>query len=70
MAYDINLIKLNEVLRALKGSTPAADKITYAKIKNSPSEVKMRLCNLYNLIIKSGIYPHQWTTARLTPISQ
>ena len=68
MAYDINLIELNEVLRRLKGSTPAIDKITYAMIKNSPPEVKIRLCNLYNLILKSGIYPHQWKTAMLTPI--
>ena len=42
----INLIELNELFRTLKGSTPTIDKITYATIKNSPPEVKERLCNL------------------------
>ena len=45
MAYDINLIELNEVLRTLKSSTPAINKITYAIIKSSPPEVKIELYN-------------------------
>lgn len=68
MISKIDLFELNEVLKTLKGSTPADDKITYAMVRNSTAEFKYRLCELYNSILESGSFTHQWKTAILTPI--
>ncbi|KAI8126735.1 putative RNA-directed DNA polymerase from transposon X-element [Lucilia cuprina] len=55
-------------MMTLRGSTPARDKITYAMIKHSPHILKERLCQLYNRIMTTGVYPHDWKLAVLTPI--
>lgn len=68
MCEIISLSELNEVLRNAKGTTPSLDKITYSMIKNAPTIFKQRLCNLYNNILESGIYPHDWKVAVLSPI--
>lgn len=55
-------------MRTLKGSTPSRDKITYSMIKSSPVCVKSRICRLYNKILATGTFPHDWKLAILTPI--
>lgn len=37
-------------------------------VKNSPDLLKARLCDLYNSILVSGNFPHDWKTAILSPI--
>ncbi|KAI8125461.1 putative RNA-directed DNA polymerase from transposon X-element [Lucilia cuprina] len=64
----VTIYELNEVMMTLRGSTPARDKITYAMIKHSPHILKERLCQLYNRIMTTGVYPHDWKLAVLTPI--
>ena len=55
-------------MKTLKGSTPARDNITYAMIRNAPDIIKIRLCELYNNILSTGIFPQDWKTAALSPI--
>lgn len=68
LTQEVKVLELNRVLQTLKGSTPSLDKISYPMVKNAPTPVKERLCRLYTLIIKSGLFPHSWKIAVLIPI--
>ncbi|KAI8122407.1 RNA-directed DNA polymerase from mobile element jockey [Lucilia cuprina] len=68
LANEIDITELDDIMRTLKGSTPARDKITYSMIRMAPTELKSRLCRLYNEILAKGVFPQDWKTAILAPI--
>lgn len=68
LLIPIDIHELDETLRNLKGSTPSLDKLTYPMVRNAPLTVKRRLCKLYNIILTSCTFPHDWKTAVLIPI--
>lgn len=55
-------------LQVLKGTTPGDDKITYSMLKSAADSLKNRICSLYNNILRTGIFPHDWKKAILKPI--
>lgn len=64
----VDVSELDETLGTLRGSTPSLDKLTYSMVRNAPFQIKRRLCNLFNNIISSGTFPHDWKLAILSPI--
>lgn len=68
LCENFKIEDLNDALSKTKGTTPSIDRITYSMIKNSPPALKKRLLQLYNNILHSGTYPHDWKTALLAPI--
>lgn len=68
LCTEIDIVEFNDTLKNTKGNTPSLDRITYSMIKNLPLAMKNRIIRLYNNILRTGIFPHDWKTALLTPI--
>ena len=47
---------------------PIYDQINYPMINNLTNFDKLKLCTLYNKILKTGIVPYQWKKAIVIPI--
>ena len=65
---DITQIELQACLSTLKGKTPGFDQISYPMLKNLSYSDKVKLCMLYNKILKTGVIPFQWKKAIVIPI--
>lgn len=66
-----NPITWNELVVALSkcvDSSPGIDRISSKMIKEAGIDFHQRLLALYNSILRTGIYPHNWKVAQVTPI--
>lgn len=68
LCANVNITEFDEILKNTKGTTPSLDRITYSMVKNLPLAMKKRLIKLYNNILRTGTFPHDWKTNLLTPI--
>ena len=68
LLVNFSINDLHYVFNNAKGTTPSLDRTIYTMIKNTPIAFKNRLIKLYNNVLDSGIYPHDWKLSLLTPI--
>ncbi|KYN43817.1 RNA-directed DNA polymerase from mobile element jockey, partial [Trachymyrmex septentrionalis] len=63
---------LKELLRALSSvknqSAPGLDQIHYAIINNFPREYLIYLLEMYNKILKKGVFPESWKNSLIVLI--
>lgn len=65
MNADITLSQVEDVLKNLnkKHKSPAIDRLPYEILKNGRLAIARHLCDLFNGIPVTGIYPDMWCEA-------
>uniref|UniRef100_W8BNQ0 Putative RNA-directed DNA polymerase from transposon X-element n=1 Tax=Ceratitis capitata TaxID=7213 RepID=W8BNQ0_CERCA len=64
----ISIKEFDVTLSSMRGKTPGSDNITYTLLKRLPYSARLRLIDLYNLILDQGVFPQEWKIATVLPI--
>ena len=66
---DFTTIEINKLINKLKNNKSSGiDNITNEFLKHSPENYKKLLVKLFNVILKTGIIPSEWSISFISPI--
>lgn len=60
--------ELNRALKHNSNTAPVIDNFQYSMLFNLPSKAKMILLEIFNNILRTGIFPEDWKTYVVVPI--
>ena len=66
---ELELLAVLKFLSALKvWKAPGIDRVCHYLLKNCASALAGPLCHIFNLSLKTGVFPQTWKTASVQPI--